>query len=128
MFVAVDFRDFGVGPDFDVGRFLDLINEVLRHRSGERLATDEHDDFFGLGGKVNRRLAGGVCTTNDVDGFALAGEGLGHTAAVVDARTSETLFAGDPEAAPLHAGGKQERVTREAAAVGHFNNAIGAFD
>src|SRR5215471_1571155 len=128
MFVAVDFGDFGVWPDFDVGRFLDLVNEVLRHRSGERFAADEHDDFFGLCGKVNRRLAGGVGATNDVDSFPLAGQGLGHTAAVVDACTAETLFAGDPKVAPLYSGGKQERVTREAATVGHFNNAIGAFD
>src|ERR1700678_2040293 len=39
---AVRFRDTGVCPYLNIGTFLDLVNEVLRHGAGERLASN-HD-------------------------------------------------------------------------------------
>src|SRR5258708_20859179 len=92
------------------------------------MRAERHTHFFGVAGEIDGGLPGGICAADDVDDFAFAGDGFGNAAAVVNARAAETLFAGDAEVAPLDAHGEEQGVTGDFAAVGHFDDAIGAFD
>src|SRR5690242_13086509 len=70
--VALDFDNAGLRPDIDVGRFFDLLDEVMGHRAGQRLAAHEHDDFFREFGKMHGGLAGGIRPTDHVNSFSAA--------------------------------------------------------
>src|SRR6516225_1582123 len=99
----VDADDAGLRPDFDVGCFLDLLDQVVRHGAGKRIAAHEHNHFFSEFGEVHGRLAYGICSADDVNRFALAGNGFGGAAAVVNACALK-LVTGNVESAPLNAG------------------------
>ena len=57
MAVAAHGDDLGAGLDDDVGRGVDLVDEVLGHALCERVAADEHVDLSGVAGEVHGCLA-----------------------------------------------------------------------
>src|SRR5690242_10339280 len=119
--------DAGLGPDFDLGRFLDLLDQIVRHGAGQGIAANEHNDFFGEFREVHGGLTGGVCSADDVYGFALARNGFGSAAAIIHACALEAVDAGNVESAPLNAHGEKKDVTGDFGAVREFQVAIGAF-
>src|SRR6266436_232886 len=100
----------GARPNFDVRSFFNLFDEIVRHGAGERWPADEHNHFFGELGKMHGGLARGVGAADDIDGFALTGNGFGGAAAVIDARTLQLVDAGHGERAPLDAHGEKKDV------------------
>src|SRR5437763_232917 len=58
--------DASLRPNIDVGRFLDLLDQVVRHGAGERVAAHEHNYLFGEFGEMHSRLAGGARSADDV--------------------------------------------------------------
>jgi len=63
-FKATDFRP---RHHFDIGKSLDPIDQVARHRGAEIGCPDQHPDLGGLACKINRSLAGGIASSNERD-------------------------------------------------------------
>ena len=100
----------------------------MRHGAGEGVAAHEHNHFFSEFGKVHGGLAGGVCSADDVHGFALARDGFRCAPAIVDASSLEAINAGHAESPPLNAHGQEKDMTGDFRAVGEFQVAIRAVD
>src|SRR5262245_61580096 len=97
---AMYFVDAGVSPDRYVGNLLDLVDQILRHGAGQRIAAHQHNDFFRVLREVDCGLSGGVGATNNIEGLAFTGERVGGSAAVVNACPLQAVDAGDVEAPP----------------------------
>ena len=128
MRLAVDFGNAGVGPNLNVGRLLDLVDQILRHGARQRVSAHQHDDALRILGKVHRRLAGGIRAAHHVDDFALAGERFGRAAAVVDARALQAVDSRRFQPPPLHSGRNHQRVAGNLVAIGQFDDPVGPFD
>src|SRR5207302_5212877 len=89
---------------FDVGGRAEAVEQVLRKRLLQRLATDDNEDPLREPSEVHRRLRGGVAAADDVHILALCQRGLTRAGAVVQPRAKEALGLGQPEAAVLDAG------------------------
>src|SRR6266436_1534491 len=126
--IALDFDDAGLCPDFDVGSFYDLLDEVVGHGAGEGCAAHEHDYFFRIFGKVHGGLAGGIRAADDVNGFAATRDGLRGAAAVIDAGALEAVDAGNIKAAPLNTHCQEQSVAGDFCAIGELDEAIRAVD
>ena len=120
--------DASLRPNINVGRFLNLLDQVVRHGAGERVAAHEHNYFFGEFGEMHSRLPGGVRSADDVHGFALARDGFRCAPAIVDASSLEAINAGHAESPPLNAHGEEKDMTGDFRAVGEFQVAIRAVD
>ena len=72
MLLPENFLHLGVRLHMDIRGFLDLINQVLRHRRGKGWAAHEHDHPPRIFGEIHRRLAGGIRPADNIDVFALA--------------------------------------------------------
>ncbi len=83
----------GARAHVDVRQRGELRDQVVRHRLLER-AAGEHRDPARVLAEVHGRLAGRVRSADDDDVLVLAGAGLGHRGAVVDARAGELGEAG----------------------------------
>ncbi len=125
---ALNFDDAGLCPNFDVGGFLDLFDKVVGHGAGQRCAANEHDDFFGIFGKMHGGLTGGIGAADDVNGFASTSDGFRSSAAIVDAGALEAIDAGNIQRAPLNAHRQEQSVAGNFGAIGEFDEAIGAVD
>src|SRR5215469_8239428 len=124
--VAVDFSYAGACPNLDVGRLLNLINQIFRHGRGKTITADYNHQPFLIFGKIHCRVPSRVGGPNDVDGLPFAGKSLGRTSTVVDAGSLQSIDSGSLQAAPLHAGCNQKRMTRDLAAVPELKDAVGA--
>ena len=63
--LAFDALDFGPGPQPDVRRLLDLIDEVLRHGVAQAIAAHDDLHFFRVARQIHRALAGRVSAADD---------------------------------------------------------------
>src|SRR5579863_5384963 len=104
MLVSMNFGDAGMRPKLDVGSLLDLVDQILRHRAGERIPSNQDHNALRVLGKVHGSLSGGIRAADDVDHFAFTGHCLGRAAAIVHARALELIYAGGLQTAPLYTG------------------------
>ena len=68
-----------------LGSACDLLDQVVRHRLGQRVAAHEHRHAAGVRGEVDRRLAGRVGAADHDHVLVRARARLGQRGAVVDA-------------------------------------------
>src|SRR5580704_7699877 len=125
--VSMEFGNAGVSPYLNIGSLLDLVDQILGHRRGEAVTAYQKHNFFGIPGKVHRGLAGGICTANDVDNFALTRERLRGATAVVDPGALQLVDSRSFQAPPLHTGCEQQCMTRDLASIGQLDDSIGTF-
>src|SRR5208337_3842553 len=113
-----------MGPQLNVRGLLDLVNQILRHGAGERIATDKDHDALGVLGEIHRGLTGGVRSAYHVNDLALAGQSLGGPATIVDARTLQPVDPRCLQSPPLHSARNHQGVAGDFVAVGQFNDAV----
>ncbi len=118
----LDYR--GVRPHLNVGGLLDLVDEVARHGCRERVATDQHHHLGRILRKVKRGLTGRIRAAHYVHGFALAGDRLLTSAAVIDARALHPVHPGNIKFSPLHSGSDEHGVTGNLVAIAEFQDAV----
>src|SRR5579864_8248671 len=118
------FRHTGMVPYLDVWSFLDLVDQVLGHRAGKRIAADENHNAFRIFSEVHRGLASGVGTSDDVDNFPFARKSLSRPAAVIYASALQAIDSGSVQFSPLHTGCNHQSVTGDFAAIRQFNDAV----
>ena len=126
--VAVHRRHAALAPHFDVRGLLDLLDQVVRHRGGQRFAANQHDHLARKFGKMHGRLARGIRAADDVYGLTLARQRFGRSAAIVNARALQLVDAGNIQRAPLHAHRQQQGVTRNLESVAQLYVAIRSID
>ena len=105
-------------PNLDVGGLCDLLDEVMRHGAGERVAADQHDHFFGELGEMHGGLTSRVRAADDIHRFAFTGNGFGCSAAVVNASALKAINPGHVQGAPLNAHGQKKHMAGDFRAVG----------
>ena len=121
---TVRFHHRRIEFDLDVRRLLQLVDQVLRHRSCERWATHQHHHSSRILREVHRRLSGAIRAADDEYVFVFARHRFGHRCAVINSGAGKTFDAGRIQLAPLHAGRNQQRVTTEFCSVGKFQKAV----
>ena len=119
---------FGAGADGDLGVLLDLLDQVVRHRRLQRRGAHHDGHRFGLAGQVHRGLAGRIRPADHVDLFVLAFRRDGHGGPVVDAAAGQLVAAVGRQLAVGDAGGQDDRVRVDGAAVGEPHGAFGSVD
>ena len=103
--------------DLHPGVGLDAVDEVLRHRLGQRPADDDADRRAALG-EEHRRLTGRVAAADDDDRRAGACPGLELGRRVVHARHLVAVEVVDRQPAVVGAGGGDEGAAGDLRAVG----------
>jgi hypothetical protein len=98
-------NDPGVQANLDVLGGLYLLDQVVGHAGGERVAARDEDDAGGVLGEVYRGLARGVPRSRHVDFLLLHGQRLGHRRPVEHARVVQGLEAGDAQTPVRSPGG-----------------------
>src|SRR6516164_6053893 len=78
---------------FDVGKRIDLANEVVGHTCSKRLAAHDHRDTRSESSQMYSRLSRRVASTHDKDLFACATWSLARSSAVKNTNSGETLEA-----------------------------------
>src|SRR5580704_2445275 len=116
-----------VCPQLNVRRFFDLVNQILRHGTGERIASHKNDDPIRVSRKIHGGLTCRIRASHYVDGFALARERFGGTAAIVDACPLQSIDSRSFESPPLYTGRDQQRVAGDLVPIRQLNNPVGAF-
>src|SRR5579863_644112 len=101
MRVAMHFCHTRVTPQLNVGCFLNLVDQILRHRGGEPFPAHENNHPVSVLGKIHRSLTGGVRTADHVNDLTLARESFGRSTAVVNSSTLQSIDTRGIEAAPL---------------------------
>src|SRR5262249_5414887 len=120
--------NFGTGAHPDVGLRLDLLDQVVRHRRLQRRATHDDGHRVRLAGQVHRGLAGRVGPADHVDLFVLAVRRDGNGGPVVGAAAGQLVAAGRRQLTVGDAGGQDDRVRVDGAAVGEADGALGTVD
>src|SRR5215208_3043757 len=88
LIAAVKGLDLAALPDLHVLGGLDAIDEIARHRRGQR-ASNHQVDAAGVGGEVDHRLSGRVAAANDDHVLARGLERLEMSRRVVETQTLE---------------------------------------
>src|SRR6266478_1144264 len=101
----------GVCPQLNVGCLLNLINQILRHGAGKRLAAHKNNDALGVSSEVHRRLTRRVRATHDINDFALTGERLCRAATIVNSRALQPVDSRSFKPSPLHSCRDHQRMT-----------------
>src|SRR5689334_10810698 len=117
----------GVRPDLDVGRLLDLIDQVLRHRAGERFSSNQNDHPLGVFGEVHGGLPRRIGASNYVDNFIFTGDRFSRASAVINASTLQAVDSRRLKSTPLHAGSDHQSVTRNLHAIRQFEDTVRSF-
>src|SRR5580704_12305009 len=126
--VSVHLGNDGLWPNIDVGGFLNLLDQVVRHGAGQRLAADQHDHLAGKLREMHGRLAGGIRATDNVYGLPLAGQCFGSSAAVVNASALKAVDARNIQSPPLNSHGQQQRVAGYFETVAQLDITVRAID
>src|SRR6185369_8231735 len=124
--VTMSLGDAGVRPYLNVGRLLNLLDEILRHRTGEGTAANENNDPFGKPGEIHRCLPRRVCSADNVHDFTFAGKSLSGATAIVNSGTLKTIDPGSVETPPLNPGGNHQCVARDFVAVSGLQYSVRA--
>src|SRR5260370_927317 len=111
-------------PHLDVCCLFDLLDQVVRHRGGERHSAHQHQHFLRKLRKVHGGLTGGIRAANDVDCFALAGQRFGGSAAIINTGALQVLNPRNVQGLPLHAHGEKQSVTRNLRTVRKLHIAV----
>src|SRR5216684_3523447 len=61
----------GMCPQLNVRCLLNLVNQILRHGAGKRLAAHKYDDALCISGEVHRRLTCRVRAAHHIDDLTL---------------------------------------------------------
>ena len=101
----------GVCPQLNVGRVLNLVDQVLRHGVGKRLAAHKNNNSLCVSGEVHCRLTRRVGAAHHIDDLTLAGQRLGSAATIVNPRSLQPVYSRSFQTSPLHAGGDHQCVT-----------------
>ena len=117
----------GMGPHLNVGRFFDLIDQILRHGAVQRTSAHQHNDAFRIAGEVHGCLASGICPTHHVDDFALARQCLRRASAVVDTGALQFIDSRSIQPPPLQSACDHQCVAGDLTAVAQLDDAIRAF-
>src|SRR5271166_6318437 len=73
-------------------------------------------------------LARGICSADDVNGFAATRDGFGGATSVIDTGALEAFDAGDVQAAPLNAHGEEQGVAGDFGAIGELDETVRSVD
>src|SRR3977135_2906640 len=117
-----------MGPQLNVRRLLDLVNQILGHCAGQRIAAHQNHDALGIAGKIHRGLARRVRASHYVNYLALAGQSFRRPAAIVDSRSLQPVNAGDFQPPPLYYSRNHQSVAGNLVAVAQFQNAVRPLD
>jgi hypothetical protein len=101
--VAVHGLDFGAKLDRDVRFGPKLLDQVLGHARLNRVAADDQRHEARVIGEMQRRLAGRVAGTNQIDIQAMGAAGLAAGRSIIDALADEPIEAVNGEPPPCHA-------------------------
>ncbi len=123
--VAAEGGHLGFGQEADVGRRLDPLDEVARHALVEVRSADEQVHPGGVGGEVDRGLAGGVAAADQRHLGARAEPRLDRRGPVPDAAALEALDVAERRPAVAGAAGDDHGAGGHAAAVVELE-AVGA--
>ena len=106
---AFDLFNLSLRAQVDVGSFLDLLDEILRHGVAQAVAANDDIDFSCVAGEIDCALAGRVSAANDGHMTIAKSGGLSGGSAVVDAGSGVLLDAGRGMLAIRHAGGRRAK-------------------
>src|SRR5580704_15776161 len=115
-----------MSPQVDVWSLLDLVDQILRHGAGQRLAANQHHYLVGVSREVQRRLPSRVRSTYDIYDFTFAGESFGCAAAVVHTGALQLINAFRLQTPPLHASRNHQRMTRKLASIPELHDSVWA--
>lgn len=116
----------GSGAYGDVGRVLDLLDEIVRHRGGERRAPHEEGHGLGAPGQVQGGLSRRIRAADDVHVVPLAGARLGQRGTVEHPAPRESREAWGVELPVRHSGREDHAVRGDGGAVGEQHGARGS--
>ena len=106
--LAVRRHHLGRKPRRDVRLAGDLVDQVVRHALGQRVAAHHQRHPARMVGEVQRRLAGRVAGADEEDVLAVGRARLAARGAVEDALADEPVEAFDRHPPPRHAGGEDQ--------------------
>src|SRR5215208_4042383 len=107
LIAAVEGLDLAALPDLHVLGVLDAIDEIARHRRGQR-ASNHQVDAASVGGEVDHRLSGRVAAANDNHVLARGLERLEMSRRVVETQTLEALGSVGRQAAIVGTDGEND--------------------
>ena len=122
--LAMHLGNAGMRPQLNVRRLFDLVDQILRHGAGERVSANQNHHAFRVLRKIHRGLPRRIRATHNVDHLALARQGLGGAAAVVDPRALQAVNAGSVQPPPLHSGRDHQRMAGNLVAIGQFDDPV----
>src|SRR6202034_930981 len=128
MSFAMNLGHAGMGPQLNVRRLFNLVDQILRHGAGERFAAHKNNDALGVAGEVHGCLSRRVRAAYHVDDLTLTGQGFGCAATVVNSGTLQPVDPRSIQAPPLHASRDHQRVARNLASIHKLDDSVRAFD
>ena len=128
MILTVHLRHLGLELHLYIRRAGDLVDQILRHGGGQRLAAHQHHHPPRIARKVERRLTGRIGAAHDVHIVIAAGDRFGRASSVVNAGAGQAIHAGHVQLTPLDSGGDQERLGGDLAAIGQAHDPVRIFD
>src|SRR5271166_1315009 len=114
----------GVCPQLNVRRLLNLVDQVFRHRAGERFAAHKNSDALCEFSEVHRGLTRRIRAAHDVDDLTLTGQSFRGAATIVNPRTLQPVYAGSVQSSPLHSGCDHQRVTRDLVSIRQLDDSV----
>ena len=124
MVFAVNLYDVRLIFDLYVRGTADLVDQVLRHGRSQRLAAHQHHYPPRKAREVEGGLSRGIGAAHDIDIVIAARHGFGRPGSVIDTGAGQAIHAGHVQLAPLDAGGDQQRLGGNLAAVGQAHDAV----
>src|ERR1039458_4215976 len=123
-----DFFNLRLRTQVDVGSFLDLFDEILRHGVAQAAAANDDIDFRRVAGEIDCALAGRVAATNDCHMAIAKSGGLSGGSAVVNAGAGVLLDAGREMLAKRHTRRGEQGTRDNLAAVAQRKRLVTAVD
>ena len=117
----------GMGPQLNVRRRLNLVDQVSRHGAGKRFAAHQNNDALRVSSEIHGRLAGGVRAPYHINDLTLIGQSLRRAAAIVNSSTLQLVYPRSLQPAPLHSARNHEGVARDLVPIRQFNDSVRTF-
>src|SRR6476646_5783999 len=128
MAVAFDTIDFGAGTKLDVWSFLDLIDQVLRHRVAETIAPNDDVDLLRVAREIHRSLTRRVPAADHEHTPIAKRRRFGRGGAVIDASARVLENASGWQFTVDHAGRRQQRSRHDVTTVGDGDALVSRVD
>src|SRR5207253_7685583 len=117
----------GMCPELNLWCLLSLLDQVLRHGAGKRLAAHQYDDTLCVSGEVHCCLTRSVRAAHDIHDFALAGQGFSSATTIVNARALQPVYARSIESTPLYPSRNHQSVTRDLVPIHQLDDSVRSF-